>query len=194
MIGQRWDLDITELLDFNNPDWESHLRSTISEHGCLHPPSGVDYYLFPRGLFVEIPPFAIGRTAYDNWLIFKARSLDVPVIDATSVVTNIHQNHDRTYTSVGLEAPNGIEDLTTSVEAEHNLELAGGAEHGFTLEHATWTLTSEGIRRALTLRHLYFRLEAAPVLFSYLHFLRSPMKMLTRLIIYIRSMIGVTQN
>lgn len=154
MIGQRWDLDITELLDFDNPDRESHLRSMISEHGCLHPPSS-DYYLFPRGLFGKIPPFAIGRTAYDNWLIFKARSLDVPVIDATRMVTSIHQNHERTYTSIGLQGPQGENDLRRGVEAKRNLELTGGPSHLFTLQDANWILTPRGLKKPRMSQRLY---------------------------------------
>jgi hypothetical protein len=171
MIGQRWDLDIKELLDFDNPDWEARLRDMIREYGILHPPSGVDYYLFPKGLFGKIPPFAIGRTAYDNWFIYKIRSLGIPVIDATRLVTNIHQNHERTYASVGLQGPQGEKDLTKGVEHERNIELAGGSSHLFSLQDANWILTPQGLKRARSIRHLYFQTRAFTVLNSGFSFL-----------------------
>lgn len=188
MSGQRCDIDITELLDFDNPNWESHLRSMISKHGRLHPPSGVDYYVFPRGLYGEMPPFALGRTSYDNWLIYRARSLKVPVIDATQLVTSIHQNHERTYTSVALKGPEGEADLTTGVEAKRNIQLMGGIDHGLTLEYATLILTPRGLRPALTPRHLYFRTRAITMLYPYFHFLLILFKVFENTVRIIRPM------
>ena len=188
LIGRRWDIDLKEPLDFGSPDWEEQLRTRLGETGRLHGLAGLDYFVFPRGMYRDIPPFAIGRTAWDNWLVYKARFLRVPVIDATKAVTAIHQSHDYAH----------ITSKKTGVwkgrEAIRNLELAGWREHTLTLEHATWILAPEGMRRALTMRHLYFRLVAVPVLFSYLHFLYRPMKVLTRLIIHIRTMLGITRN
>lgn len=165
LAGQRWDLDVTELLDFNNPEWESHLWSAVSDCGSLHSYTGVDYYVFSRGLWDKIPPFAIGRTAYDNWLIYKARLLGVPVIDATQVITSIHQNHERTYSSLGLQSPHGENNLTMGVESKRNLELAGGSSHIFTLKDANWILTAHGLKRQkMTRERLERYLDTLPVL------------------------------
>jgi len=188
MVGQRWDLELNESLKFDDTQWESRLRTHVTEQGKLHPKGGSDYFVYSRGLYDDIPPFVIGRGGWDNWLIYQARRLRVPVIDASKVITAVHQNHDYSH------IPSGEAVVWKGPEAIRNLELTREGEHAFTLEHATWILTSEGIRRALTLRHLYFRLDVAPLLYSYLHFLRRPMKALTRLIIYIRSVLGVTQN
>lgn len=186
MIGQRWDIELNEALNFNGTQWESRMRTYLAEQGKLHPKSGIDYFVFSRGLYRDIPPFAIGRTGWDNWLVYQARLLKVPVIDATKVITAVHQNHDYSH------IPSGETVVWKGPEAIRNLELTNGGEHAFTLEHATWILTSRGIRRALTMRHLYFRLEALPVLFPHLHFLRRPMKALAWLIINIRSRLGIT--
>jgi len=188
MVGQRWDLELNELLNFNDTKWEFRLRMHVAEQNKLHPKSGIDYFVFPRGLYNDIPPLAIGRSGWDNWLVYQARRLKVPVIDATKVITVVHQDHDYSH------IPSGEVVVWKGPEAIRNLELTKGGEYALTLEHTTWILTSEGIRRALTMRHLYFRLEAVPVLFSYLHFLHRPMKALTRLIIYIRSVLGITEG
>lgn len=187
-IGQRWDIDIREELDFNNPGWENQLRAQLAERGKLHGHTGLDYFVFPRGLYQDIPPFAIGRTAWDNWLVYQARSLDAPVIDATQSIVAVHQNHDYSHSQGGAIS------VWKGPEAVRNRELAGWGEHGFTLEHATWILSPQGMKRALSLRYLYFRLDAVPVLSPRLHFLRRPMKALTRVLIRSRSMLGINQN
>ena len=188
IVGQRWDVDVKEPVDFDKPDWEACLRTRVTEEGKLHPKSGIDYFVFSRGLYGDIPPLAIGRGVWDNWLIYRARSLKAPVIDATKVITVIHQNHDYSHD------PKGGTGVWKGPEAIRNCELAGWGEHALNLEHATWIFTSQGMRRALTLRHLYFRLDAVTMLSSHLHFLRRPMKALTRLIIHIRSLLGITRN
>ena len=80
----------------------------------------------------------------------------------------VHQNHERTYTSVSLKAPNGIEDLRKGIEAKRNRELAGGDRHIFTLKDATHVLTPSGQKLDLSLRRLSRRLDTAPILFPHL--------------------------
>ena len=87
VVGQRWDLDITGPLDFAGDGWEKALLAGVAEQGKLHGISGIDYFVFPRGLYRDIPPFAVGRTTWDNWLIYRARADKAPVIDATAVIT-----------------------------------------------------------------------------------------------------------
>ena len=188
MVGQRWDVELNDSMNFDDAQWGSWLRTRLTEHGKLHSKGGIDYFVFSRGLYDDVPPFAIGRRGWDNWLIYKARSLKVPVIDATKAITAIHQNHDYSH------HPGGKAGVWEGPEAKRNLELVRGGEHSFGLNYVTWILTRQDIKQALTMRHLYFRLEAVPVLYPGLHFLYRPMKALTRLIIRIRSILGITQN
>lgn len=157
MIGRRTDLDLRVPWDFEHPEWRSRLQAEVEVHGKLHAHTGVDYYVFPSGLWGVIPPFAIGRTIYDNWLIWRARSLGVPVIDASRVVMCIHQDHARTYTSLGVKAPDAGNDLTTSAEAARNRALAGGRHHVFTLRNANWIMTSRGLLPAVAPQYLWGR-------------------------------------
>lgn len=62
LLSQRWDLDVTQPLDFSN-GWQDKLRSTVYAVGNLHRPAGSDFFLFPLSTFHEIPPFAIGAQA-----------------------------------------------------------------------------------------------------------------------------------
>jgi hypothetical protein len=94
MIGQRWDVDIRQGLDFASSSWETDLDLFRAQTGSLHSESAMDYFVFPRGMYTDIPPFAIGRLAWDNWLVWSVRSKFIPVVDATAAITIIHQNHD----------------------------------------------------------------------------------------------------
>jgi hypothetical protein len=158
MVGQRWDVEMQQPLDFG-ADWESRLRSYVAAEGTVHPPTGVDYFVFPRVMRWELPPFAIGRTAWDNWLIYRARALGFPVIDATGSVMPVHQNHDYAH------LPGKAVDAWKGPEAKRNLELAGGVEHHFTLTDVTHRLMPSGLKLALEQKYLERHLETLPRLY-----------------------------
>ena len=158
IVGQRWDADVKGLIDFHS-SWEKQFRTEVSQNGKLHSPDGIDYFTFPRDLWGEIPAFAIGRTIWDNWFIYRVRSLRLPVIDATATITVVHQNHDYGH------HPKGFDGVWKGPEADLNLRLAGGRKHVFTLRDANWVLTSRGLRRPnLTRARLYRQLETQGVL------------------------------
>jgi hypothetical protein len=140
MVGRRCDLDITQPLDFSAPDWGPRVRFDARERGKLRPPQWIDYFVFPRGLLSQqVPPFAVGRPGYDNWLLWKVRSMRVPVVDATQVVLVIHQNHDYSF------HPGGQSGLWQDVEARQNSALLGKG-HFATIDNATHRLTPNGLR------------------------------------------------
>ncbi len=93
MVGQRVDLDLHgERLTFAG-DWRGALRAVVQEHGALHSPAGIDYFCTSGNIWGKIAPFALGRAAWDNWLVAKALKLGVPTIDATADVPIVHQAH-----------------------------------------------------------------------------------------------------
>jgi hypothetical protein len=183
MVGQRWDLDIDELLDFDRIGWEKELRLRLKNNGQLHPKTGIDYFLYSKGLFNDIPPFAIGRTFWDNWLIYRARKCGASVIDASEVVTAIHQNHDYSHTIQGYSG------VWKGPEALKNRELAGNGKQVFPLEYATLKLTKRGIKPILSLRHLYFGILALPVLYPRLKSFERPLAVFTKIVSKIRIML-----
>jgi hypothetical protein len=134
MIGRRWDTPLTDTIDFEASGWEGQLREFAMRSGKLQPPYAVDYFAFSRGLYNDIPPFFLGRIYWDHWLVWKARSTHVPVVDASADVLAIHQNHDHSY------HPGGLSGLKTDAESRRNRQLAGGQMHLYTIEHATHRL------------------------------------------------------
>ena len=95
LIGNRWNLDVNDLIDFEVKDCERILRELIKERGSLQSPIGADYFVFKKdGVLGEIRPFAVGRPSWDNWFIYNARKNGYKVIDCSQVITAVHQNHD----------------------------------------------------------------------------------------------------
>jgi tetratricopeptide (TPR) repeat protein len=145
MIGRRWDIDIQIPVDFGYCAWEDQIRRILPKAGSLHAVTGIDYFVFTRNLWPGIPAFAIGRTTWDNWLVYYPLSQKKPVIDATGSVTAIHQNHHYGHLSGGMaEAFKGR-------EAKRNRSLAGGCLSsgriiGLTSD-ATWELTPRGLQK-----------------------------------------------
>lgn len=173
VTGQRWGVNIEKPWDFDKLNWQRELCDHARKYGRLQSVTALDYFVFPKGLWGELPPFAIGRRRLDNWLIYRARSLGVPVIDVTKAVTAVHQNHDYSFHMSGkswiMEGP----------EVQRNMDLAGGWEYIFSLLDATHKLTPNGLKPAISRRHLQRRIWTLPTLYPYLaplSFLRKPIE------------------
>lgn len=117
-VGQRWDLEVTESLEFGG-DWPVDLQRQVKEHGSLHPPAGSDYFIYPRECFKSMPAFAIGRAGWDNWMIYWARREGWQVVDCTADINIVHQNHDYSH------LPGGQPHYKLP-ETDVNVRLAGG--------------------------------------------------------------------
>ena len=156
MAGQRWNLDVTEPLGFG-PEWDAQFRARLASEGSLGHPSAIDYFVFLRGLWGDIPPFALGRTKWDNWLLMRALAREAVLIDATPAVMIAHQNHDYSH------HPDGHAGIWHGAEAKRNLELAGGWVNIISLKDATHTVTPAGVRFAYGHLHLSQFLQALRV-------------------------------
>ncbi len=118
LLSQRWDYDINSPIDFSK-GWESQLRESVRKQNQLHRPAGSDFFLFPKNSYQDIPDFRIGRAGWDNWMIYKARKENWPVIDCTPSMMVVHQNHDYSHLPEGkahYDHP----------DTNENIRLAGG--------------------------------------------------------------------
>lgn len=158
LMGQRWDADITEPLDFSE-GWQTRLRSAVQTQGSLHRPAGSDYFLFPASCYADLPPFIIGRAGWDNWMIYHALKSGFPAIDATADVMIIHQNHDYAH------LPGG-QPHYKHPETEINIRLAGGRPMTrFTLLDTDKRLVNGKILpKTLNSARLWRKIEAWPLL------------------------------
>lgn len=149
MVGQRWDADVVEPLDFAQSDWEKGLELFAKKKGFHQHTDFADFFVFPKGLYDRVPPLVVGRSAWDAWLIWKASSEGAPVVDCSSFVVPVHQNHDYGYHPAGKLGTH--EDAL----AMRNRELSGGGKHLRTIIDATYRFTKRGkIRWAPIRRHI----------------------------------------
>jgi hypothetical protein len=139
LVGQRWNLDLTEPFDFGG-DWESRLRLDVAQRGKFYSPWGIDYFIFPRRLYTEVPDFTIGRPAWDNWMVCHARTSFGMAIDASRDVVVVHQNHDYSHLP-GNRPPYGSE------VARSNLAKAGGRKQVYNILDTNRELVRGRIRR-----------------------------------------------
>ena len=148
-VAHRWNLDLQAPLDFSG-DWERRFRKEILEQGTPGNHTAIDVFVFPANLYENVPPFAIGRAWFDQWLIKAACEQNVPVIDVTRVARAIHQNHDYGHIAGGQRGAYWGE------EARQGLELYGGVPHAFTLLDVTHELLPGGAIRRVRYRRQRF--------------------------------------
>jgi len=150
MVGQRWDVAVTQRLDFTNPRWEA----ALARRGRLHRAAGSDYFVFPRGCGLEeMPDFAVGRQGWDNWLIGHARRSGIPVVDATFATCVLHQDHDYAH------IPDGDGCSYQGIESEENLTLFGEGEKCWNLAYVTHLLLPDGLRASPRSRSVLRRMR-----------------------------------
>lgn len=136
LVGQRIDIDISSILSFNE-GWDSELMQTALSVGVLHGKAGIDYFIFPRELEIEMPNFAVGRPGWDSWLIYNVRSKGFALIDGTKEISILHQNHAPAYKSYNSEAQKnksnagGYYNMGTIRDANYRL-IKG--EHSYCIE------------------------------------------------------------
>lgn len=141
MVGRRWDVDVTEPVDFSHPDWQSETRRRALAAKRQRNTGWIDYFAFTRGLYgPDLPPLAIGRVCWDVWLVWQALAQQKPLVDASRVVVAVHQNHDYSHHPQGSRGVWGGED------SGRNYELTGGPSHFRGIADATDVITPHGIQ------------------------------------------------
>jgi len=150
-VAYRSNIDLTESLDFDG-DGEMKLRREILPFGVPGDPTAIDIFIFPPNVYQEVPPFAIGRGWFDQWLIKEACRQQIPVVDITNVARAIHQNHEYAHIGGSLQA------ILSTEEGQRNLAFYGGEPHAFSLLNATHELLPDR-----TIRRDHFRRERAAV-------------------------------
>jgi len=144
MVGRRMNMWIKEPIHFD-ADWRARLDQEIAAHAFPQDHTGIDFFVFPKGFYQDIPPLVIGRAWFDQWMIKAALEQGDPVVDTSPLVPVVHQKHDYTHVEGGSNWVFG------GVEAERNLEFCGG-KHAYTLLDVSHELTPDG-----SIRRVFFR-------------------------------------
>jgi len=144
-VGRRWDVDVEGILDFDRNGWDQELRALAVNHGRKMDDYWIDFFLFRKGLYKEMPPLIVGHCYWDNWMIWKTLSLGVPVIDLSDATVPVHQNH-------GYSPESGrVKGLSIDPLSQHNLQVIGGLKYTRTIKAATHRL-GQGGKVGLNLR------------------------------------------
>jgi len=120
LVGSRMDFDSESSLSFGSPDEIARFEAHLNSVGKMHPPSGSDYFIFPRKQYLEnrLPDLWIGRGGWDLYMIYHAKTNGFLTVDLSPSVWGYHQNHD--YSSRGKEA--GVP-YRKDPEAAYNMSL-----------------------------------------------------------------------
>ena len=126
------------------------------ENGALASFSGIDYFVYPRGMFGEIPRFALGRWYWDNWLVYRARRLGGAhrckrVRDGDSPEPRL-QSHRRPGSKDESRNQGGIEAFGNRLLVKSIL---------MTLEDADWQVDRYGLSRTFRWTRWHLLNEAA---------------------------------
>lgn len=138
MIAGRYRLAHPGPIDFDDAHWQAKVKS-VAIGPLVGDVAAGDFFLFPRSFWGRFPPFVEGRTALDGWMLFRTLERRGALVDATSTVMTIHQDHSYRH------HPDGEAGVWFGPEAKHNLELAG--KRLLTRDNADWMLTANGLRR-----------------------------------------------
>jgi len=152
LVSKRINLEIAEKLNFG-AGWEEAIKGRASASGKDEHYTGIDVFVFSRGMYQQIPDFAIGRLWFDHWLIKAVREQNLPVVDASQVAPVLHQNHDYGHVAGGKEQ------VWRGQEAERNFQFYGGVEHAYTLLDVTHELTPDGAIRRVRFRRPLFKIK-----------------------------------
>jgi len=159
LVGRRWNFDLLEPLDFSIPSWAEDLVGRAQREGTQATNMFIDYFVFPRGLFIDIPPFVIGRPGYDNWLLWRARQRGVALIDASAAAPVVHQNHDYAHIKASRGDPGGMQTYLKGEDTRRNGELVGDWTHFYTTDHATHVIAGQAVQPALARRYFDARVD-----------------------------------
>jgi hypothetical protein len=87
---------------------------------------------------LDMPPLIVGYCYWDNWMIWSALRSGIPVLDGTSFVMPIHQNH-------GYNPAFGrAKGVATDALSLRNLELTGGTSRIEHIKSSTHRLGKRG--------------------------------------------------
>lgn len=118
VVGQRLDLVSGVQIDTTSNKLTIDLQKLNSKNKVsLHGSTGMDYFIFPRGMWEALPPLVIGRGGYDGALLAFCLRNKIPMVNATLAFPALHQFHDYGH------VPGGLKTVIEGRDAKNNLLL-----------------------------------------------------------------------
>lgn len=157
-VGRRFNLDVDCLVDFQDQRSSQQFFDFANLQASEFIMGASDYFFFRKNGFTDLPPFAVGRPYWDNWMMYSARMLRLPLIDVTLPILSVHQNHDHFHVQQIRKGP------YYGPEGDRNLEYLG-IENAFALYDATHFLDSNNtIHKVRGDEYLKRKIRTMPIL------------------------------
>ena len=137
VVGETFDLEVSRDLAVDAAEAQ-RLEERARAEGTRRGRKAIDFFVFRRGTLGEVLDFAVGRPCWDNWVIWRARSLRMSVVDVTDVATVIHQSHEYGH------VPHVRGSRWEGPEGDANFELMRWEERRFSLDDATHVALVDG--------------------------------------------------
>lgn len=181
-IGQRIDLAAETFVDQHPEEYKQIINQFVTEGRVqMHETSGIDYFMFPRGLWHGLKQVVVGRGGYDNALLDFCKWQQYPIIDCTLSVIALHQFHDYSHVKgkrntvfFGADAKQNIEaagrySLLSVADADYildNFQMLDIACRGDYLRRTElkWRYNRKWKKRSLMLRMVWRVLDAAKLI------------------------------
>ncbi|HZX48785.1 MAG TPA: hypothetical protein VFF47_06165 [Nitrospirota bacterium] len=183
IVGQRIDLGEEANISFQKDNWHLYMATLIRNgYAKLHAPSGMDYFIFTRGLWDGMKPLVIGRAGYDSALVSFCLKHSIPIIDATYMIPALHQYHDYNHLK------NKEKEVMSGVDAMNNQRMHEVVHSAPNIIDATWQIYNgqliRNISRGDYLRHFesFLRYKKNLIFLSYV--IRAIWRVLTGVRVY----------
>jgi hypothetical protein len=82
--------------------WEQEITETSELYGCWDQSNAIDFFLFSRNLYDNIPPLVVGHMGWDNWLLWRAHEQGAMIIDGSMQSALYHPIHGYSSDGTGL--------------------------------------------------------------------------------------------
>lgn len=160
-LGRRRDVELEQVLDWSQRARVQERITALSRQGRYAARVCKEYFFFRRNQFAELPPFAVGRGNWDNWMVANARRTGWPVVDLSPAIEALHQEHGYAHIKHRSGSrPSRWQCYVTGNEARENERLAGG-KWLIRGSSAEWRVTDRGdfVRKRWSQFHLDFWLD-----------------------------------
>ncbi|MDD2707642.1 MAG: hypothetical protein PHV34_06490 [Verrucomicrobiae bacterium] len=131
VVGECMNLDLPEDWRVAGGGWEKEARQLVAERGVRRGVQSLDFFVFEKDFYMDLPDFLLGRYWFDNWLVWNARKSGATVVDLSASVLMIHQNHNYSHVAGGFAGGQFQE------ENRRNWAAAGKGFRVYTTQEAT---------------------------------------------------------
>ncbi|MBY0280561.1 MAG: hypothetical protein K2W94_00170 [Alphaproteobacteria bacterium] len=170
MVSSRFNMNIESRIELDSEEKRQNLRASALNVNDMYTSGGTDFFAFPKSLYKKIPPFLLGRGYWDNWMMYQALHEKAALIDTTTDVVALHQNHDYAHVQGVASGERDGDRVFKARQGYYNLSLAGGQKNVYNnydanyvlkngIFHSTWRLSFLKRHLKSTIRRIKLRIK-----------------------------------